>query len=314
MMATHRRSPTPRHFLALSDWSAAELTTLLDMAERLKRTPVPKQPPLRGRVLGLLFQKPSIRTRVSFEVGMAHLGGTALYMHPDDIQLGVREPIKDVARVLSRYLDGMVVRTYAHANVVALAEHATVPVINGLSDLTHPCQALADLLTIRERYGKLRGLSLAYVGDGNNVLHALLEAGALMGMHVTYATPKRFAPRPAVVRAVRQLAQRTHARIHGTTDPRTAVQGADVVYTDVWTSMGQERERAARRRAFRGFNVSESLLGHAKSRCIVMHCLPAHRGEEITEGVIESRQSVIFEQAANRLHVQKALLAQLLKE
>jgi len=254
-----------------------------------------------------------MRTRVSFEVGMLQLGGQALYLGPQDLQWGVREPIKDVARVLSRYVDGIVVRTFAHNDVEAFAQYATVPVINGLSDLTHPCQALGDLLTIREHLGRLRGVRVAYIGDGNNVLHALLEGCALMGLPLTYATPRGCAPQPAVVSVARRLAQRTGVRVVGSHDPRQAVRGADVVYTDVWTSMGQEAHAQRRRRAFRGFTLSPALLAHARRQALIMHCLPAHRGEEITDEAMESRRAVIFDQAENRLHAQKALLVRLLK-
>lgn len=302
-----------RHFLRLSDWMSSELETLLEAAAQLKRRPVPRAQPLRGKVLGLIFQKPSMRTRVSFEVGMAQLGGTALYFGPQDFQLGVREPAKDVARVLSRYVDGIVARTFAHKDVEALAKYATIPVINGLSDLTHPCQVLGDLLTIQERFGHLRGVRVAYVGDGNNVLHALLEGCALMGVHLAYATPSRYVPKPAVVAQAKRLAKRAGATITGAHEPQAVVAGADVIYTDVWTSMGQEAHAQHRREAFRGFTVTPALMRRAGRRAIIMHCLPAHRGEEIADAVIEGRQSVIFDQAENRLHAQKALLLQLLK-
>lgn len=302
-----------RHFLRLSDWKTSELEALLAAARTLKRAPIPRHQPLRGTVLGLMFQKPSMRTRVSFEVGMAHLGGAALYFGPQDFQLGVREPAKDVARVLSRYVDGIVARTFAHKDVEELARYATIPVINGLSDLTHPCQVLGDLLTIEEKLGHLRGVHVAYVGDGNNVLHALLEGCALMGMHLSYATPKGYEPQSAILMLAKRLAVRSQAIVQGTHDPQEAVAGADVVYTDVWTSMGQEAEAKRRRLAFRGFMVTLSLMRRASRKAIVMHCLPAHRGEEIADAVIESRQSVIFDQAENRLHAQKALLLKLLR-
>jgi ornithine carbamoyltransferase len=301
-----------RHFVTLSDWKTSEVAGLIERAAMLKRTPIPAKAPLRGRVLGMLFQKPSTRTRVSFETGMAQLGGTALFIDAADVQLGVREPVRDVARVLSRYVDGIVARTSAHNTLVDIAKYATVPVINGLTERTHPCQVLGDLLTMRERCGQLKGLRVSYIGDGNNVLHALLEGCALMGVHVTYAIPAGCALKPSQMRDAQRIAKRTRAQLRRAEHPRAAVQDAQVIYTDVWTSMGHEREADRRRKAFQGFTVTQALVKRAARQCIVMHCLPAHRGEEITNSVIEGAQSAIFDQAENRLHAQKALLLKLI--
>ena len=300
-----------RDFLSLEGRSPSDITRWLDLAARLKRARGTSQP-LRGRVLALLFQKPSMRTRVAFEVGMHQLGGTAIYLGPDDLQLGVREPTKDVARVLARYADAIVARTFAHADVEELARYADVPVINGLSDRHHPCQALADLLTVREACGRLRGVTLAYIGDGNNVLHSLLEGASRVGMHVQIATPRGYEPNRTIWNDAVAWGHKSGARLTATHDPRQAARGADVLYTDVWTSMGQERERQQRLCAFRGYQINDALLALAKPRCRVLHCLPAHRGEEITDAVMEGPRAAVFDQAENRLHVHKAILLDLL--
>ncbi len=302
---------THRDLLSLADLSPSDIERLLDLAARLKRHRAGNQR-LRGRVLALLFQKPSMRTRVAFEVGMHQLGGTAIYLGPDDLPLGKREPTKDVARVLARYVDVIVARTFAHADVEELAQYADVPVINGLSDLHHPCQALADLLTIREIYGRLRGITLAYIGDGNNVLHSLLEAASRVGMHVQMAVPRGYEPNRNIWNDAAAWGRKTGARLRASHDPIQAARHADVLYTDVWTSMGQEHERSRRLRTFRGFQINDALLRAAKSRCRVLHCLPAHRGEEITDAVMEGPRAAVFDQAENRLHVHKAILVDLL--
>lgn len=292
-------------FLTVIDLRAGELERLLRLAERCRRDARVGRHLLAGKTLALVFQKPSMRTRVSFEVAALQLGGAATYLGPDDVQIGTREPIKDAARTLSRYVDGVVVRLFAHRDVEEFARYASVPVINGLSDLHHPCQALADLLTIRQHCGSLKGRVIGYIGDGNNVLHSLAQGASLLGARLQAATPAGYRPHTAIWNA---LTRRGGARIAWSHDPAAAAHGADVLYTDVWTSMGFERERAARTRAFRGFRITRRLLGLAKPRCIVMHCLPAHRGEEIDEDVLEGPQSVVFDQAENRLHAQKALL------
>ena len=286
-----------RDFLRVADWSAEELLAVLDLADRLKAAHRAGQEHrlLPGRTLGMIFQKPSTRTRVSFEAGIAQLGGVGLHLSASDLQLGRGETIRDTALVLSRYLDAIMIRTFAQSDVEELAAHAEIPVINGLTDDHHPCQALADVMTIRERLGRLEGVRVAYVGDGNNVCVSLAEAAGLAGMDFVAATPPGYEPRLPD-------ATLTH-------DPREAARGADVLYTDVWTSMGQDEERAERLRAFAGYQVNEELLGGASSEAIVLHCLPAHYGEEITEEVAYGPRSALWDEAENRLHAQKALLA-----
>jgi len=303
-----------RDFLTLADQSPAALGDLLALARALKaeRQTGGNRPLLAGRTLGMIFQKPSLRTRVSFEMAMEHLGGHAVYLSPEEIQLGKRESVADVARVLSRYVDAIMARVFAHDDVVALAQWASVPVINGLSDYSHPCQGLADLLTIQEHLGTLAGVRLAYVGDGNNVLASLLFGAALTGMALSAATPPGYVPDPEVVARAEGLARGTGATLRIVTDPAEAVAGAQVVYTDTWTSMGQEAEAAARREAFRGYQVNAALLAGADVDVGVMHCLPAHRGEEITDEVADGPHSWLFDQAENRLHAQKAVLVDLL--
>jgi ornithine carbamoyltransferase len=286
-----------RDFLRVADWSREELLACLDLADRLKtaQSAGEEHRLLPGRTLGMIFQKPSTRTRVSFEVGIAQLGGTGLYLSAADLQLGRGETIKDTALVLSRYLDAIMIRTFAQSDVEELATHADIPVINGLTDEHHPCQALADVMTIRERLGRLEGVRVAYVGDGNNVCVSLAEAAAILGMDFVAATPPGYEP-PLEEALV------TH-------EPHEAARGADVIYTDVWTSMGQEEEREARLRAFAGYQVSAELLAAATPEAIVLHCLPAHYGEEITEDVAYGPRSALWDEAENRLHAQKALLA-----
>ena len=269
--------------------------------------------PLAGVTLGLLFEKPSTRTRVSFEAGMNQLGGQSLFLSAADIQLCRGESIADTAKVLSRYLDGLVVRTYDQATVEEWARRATIPVINGLTDLCHPCQALSDLFTIQEHKGSLKGLRLAYIGDGNNVAHSLLEAAAKTGMAIRLACPRGYEPDQRVVDQARLEANETGASIDVMDDPHVAVKEADAVYTDVWISMGREREQSRRLKALSPYQLNERLLKRAKSDAIVMHCLPAHRGQEISAGVLDGPQSVVLDQAENRLHMQKAILVELLK-
>jgi ornithine carbamoyltransferase len=297
-----------RHFLSIADLSTAEMTALLDDADALKRDPVPADAPLRGRALAMIFEKPSLRTRLSFDVAMRDLGGHSSYLSPQEVGLGRRESVSDVARVVSRYVDVVVLRTFAHETLEEFAKYSAVPVINGLSDLSHPCQGLADVFTIRERKGRLSDVIAAYVGDGNNVAHSFMLAAAKTGMSLRVASPAGFEPLPRYRELADEAARSTGARMTYGVDPVTAVRGADVVYTDVWTSMGQEQEYERRRRAFQGFQVNRELLAHAKPDAIVLHDLPAHRGEEITDDVIDGPQSAVFDQAENRLHAQKAVL------
>ncbi|MBX6388314.1 MAG: ornithine carbamoyltransferase [Frankia sp.] len=305
---------TARHFLLDTDLTPAEQAAVLDAADQLKanrRAPdVPR--PLAGRSVALIFEKPSTRTRLSFEVGVAELGAHPLVIDANTTQLGRGETIEDTAAVLSRYVDAIVIRTFGQDRIEALAGAASVPVINALSDHAHPCQALADLQTIRAHFGSLAGHTLTYVGDGNNVAHSLLLAGAMAGLTVRVASPPGYQPDPGVVRQASEIGATTGAAVEVLTDPVAAATGADVLYTDVWASMGQEADAAARVAAFQGFQLNESLLAVAAPKAIVMHCLPAHRGEEISAGAMDGPASAVFDQAENRLHVQKALLAFLL--
>jgi ornithine carbamoyltransferase len=297
----------PRHFLAIPEFSRQELIALFGLAARMKRREYDGQP-LAGKTLGMIFTKSSTRTRVSFEVGAAQLGGRAIFLSSRDIQLGRGEPIKDTARVLSRYLDMIMIRTFAHADVEELARHASIPVINGLTDLLHPCQILADLLTVREHLGGWEHRVIAWVGDGNNMAHSWLNAAGVLGFELRLACPEGYDPDPAILQRNKALTTITLHR-----DPREAVRGAHVVNTDVWASMGQEEEQKQRERAFTGFQVNEALMALAAKDAIFLHCLPAHRGEEVTDGVIEGPQSRVFDEAENRLHAQKALMAMLVE-
>jgi ornithine carbamoyltransferase len=305
-----------RHFISLADQTPESLMGLLDLAKELKEelTESGPRPLLQGKVLGMIFQKPSLRTRVSFDVAMLQLGGHALYLSPNEIQLGQRESTGDVARVMSRYVDGIMARVFAHGDLLELARYATVPVINGLSDYSHPCQGLADLLTVYERRGSLSGLRLAYLGDGNNVAASLMFGGALTGMHVVIASPPGYEPGRDVVQTANTLAERGGGRITVTNDPRAAARGADVLYTDVWASMGREAERTARLEIFPPYQINAGMVGLADDDVIVLHCLPAHRGEEITDEVVDGPNSAVFDQAENRLHAQKAVLVDLMGE
>ena len=303
-----------RDFLSVDDLTPDELHLLLDFARDLKaRLRAGDRPSLlAGKTLAMVFEKPSLRTRVSFETAMFHLGGNAIYLGPQDIQLGVREPVGDAARNLERMVDGIMARTFAHTTITGLADAARCPVINGLSDVEHPTQALGDLLTLMARHPHLQELRVAWIGDGNNVCHSLLLAAVKMGVNVAIATPQGYAPAERVVARARAIAASTGSEITLTTDPKQAVSGADALYTDVWASMGQEAEREERARVFRPFQVNASLLGRAKPGAVVMHCLPAHRGEEIADDVLDGPQSIAYDQAENALHAKKALLAMLL--
>ncbi|MBR2569388.1 MAG: ornithine carbamoyltransferase [Paenibacillus sp.] len=300
-----------RDFVALADYTQEELYTLLKVAGSLKEKQKAGNPeqPLKGKTLGMIFEKSSTRTRVSFEVGMYQLGGQALFLSKNDIQIGRGETIEDTAQVLSRYVDGIMIRMYAHRTVIDLARAATVPVINGLSDLNHPCQALADYMTVLEKKGRLEGLKIAYIGDGNNMAHSLMMGGAKFGMNVAIATPEGYEVDADVAKQSQEFAEQHGASITLTHDPKEAAADADVIYTDVWASMGFEEEQQQREKAFQSFQVNEELAKYAKNDYLFMHCLPAHRGEEVSAGVIDGENSIIFDQAENRLHVQKAIMA-----
>lgn len=299
-----------RDFLTIFEWSREELEQVLQTAEMLKLRQKAgfTDQPLRGKTLGMYFAKSSTRTRLSFEVGIYQLGGYGLFLSSADLQLKRGETIADTARVFSRYLDGIMIRTFAHSDVAELAQWADIPVINGLTDAHHPCQVMADLLTIREKKGRLAGLTLAYVGDGNNMAHSLMEGGAKFGMNVNIVCPKGYEPDQSITARARQAAAESGAEIRVVNDPLEGVTSADIVYGDVWTSMGQEAEGQIRLEAFRRYQVDARLFGAARPDAIYMHCLPAHRGEEVTEEVIDGPRSVIFDEAENRLHAQKAIM------
>ncbi len=304
-----------RDFIALEDWSKEEIEYLLNFAAEIKADfKAGKEfKPLKGKSLGMIFQKNSTRTRVSFEIGMYQLGGHPMFLSASDTQLGRGEPIKDTARVLSGYIDGIMIRTFSHSDVEELAEYASIPVINGLTDLLHPCQVMADLMTIQENFGKgLKGRKLVYLGDGNNVAHSLMIGCTKMGMDVVVAAPPQYNPLEEYVGKAKVLAKESGGSFVLTDDVRYAVQDADVLYTDTWVSMGQEEEKAEKVKKFSPFQVNDALLKIAKSSAIVMHCLPAYRGFELTDEVMEGKQSVVFQESENRLHAQKAILAALL--
>ena len=307
-------NPWQRHkdLLSIHDLTAGEVEALFQLAANVKARPDRYRTALAGRTLAMIFEKSSTRTRVSFEVGMYQLGGLATFLSSRDIQIGRGETVHDTARVLSRYVDGIMARTFAHETVTELARWAEVPVINGLTDLLHPCQALADYFTMRERFGHTRGLTMAYVGDGNNVCHSLMFGGPKAGAHVRVVTPEGYRPRPEIVEAARQDAAEAGTTIELFDRPEEAVRGAQVVYTDVWASMGQEGEAQARARAFAGYRVTPELMANADPQAVFMHCLPCHRGEEVAAEVVDGARSVIFDEAENRLHVQKAVLLMLL--
>ncbi|MEO8431074.1 MAG: ornithine carbamoyltransferase [Acidobacteriota bacterium] len=301
-----------RDYVNENDWAPAEIEALLDLAVRIKAAPGRYATRLAGKSLAMIFEKSSTRTRVSFEAGMFQLGGLGMFLSSRDLQLGRGEPIADTARVLSRYTDGIMARTYAQATVEGLAENASVPVINGLSDLLHPCQALADFLTVRERFGATKGFPICYVGDGNNVAHSLMLTGAKLGARVAVVTPEGFEPAEPIVAAAKKTAAETGGAILVTHSLDEGLRGARAVYTDVWASMGQEDEAAARARKFEAYRVTPEVFGKAASDAIFLHCLPAHRGEEVDAAVIDAPSSAVFDQAENRLHAQKALLVELL--
>lgn len=294
-----------KDLITIKDLKVEEINGIFELASRLKLNRKKHEMPLKNKTLGLVFEKPSNRTRVSFEVGMFELGGSSVYLGSGEIELGKREAVGDAAKVLSRYLDVIVVRTFSHKRLIEFAEHATVPVINGLTDLFHPCQGLSDVFTIKEKKG-LKDVKLAFIGDGNNVLNSLLYGCSKFGIDVNVACPKGYEPDEDVIKDV-------EAKVHFCDSAEDAVRGVDVIYTDVWTSMGKEKEKDKRLKVFKDFQINAKMVNLAKKDAIIMHCLPAHRGEEITDEVLDSKQSIVIDQAENRLHVQKAILVSLLK-
>jgi len=301
-----------RDLVSIADLEPSEVATILELAAMVKARSSDFRTALNGKQMAMFFEKPSLRTRLTFEAGMAGLGGTSIFVDQTAAPLGAREPLSDIAHNLERWVDVVVLRTFEHATVTSMAEHAVIPVINALSDLEHPCQALADFFTLKEKFDDLRAVSLAYVGDGNNMAHSLLLTAACLGSRITIASPQGYEPKPAIVGRALVIAARTGATIEITNDPVAAVTGADAVYTDVWASMGQEHEAAERRVSFAPFQVNEALMAQAAPNARFMHCMPAHRGEEVTAEVMDSPQSIAFDQAENRLHVQKAILLLLL--
>ncbi|MEE8329315.1 MAG: ornithine carbamoyltransferase [Thermodesulfovibrionia bacterium] len=298
-----------RDFLTLSALTAKEISAVLTRAGEFKSGKDASACPLLGKSIGLFFEKASTRTRISFQAGIYQLGAQAIYLNPNDLQIGRGETVEDTAKVLSRYLHGIVIRTFAHKTIENFAHNSTIPVINGLTDLHHPCQVLADLMTVKEKKGALKGIRLTYIGDGNNIANSLIEAASLTGINLTVASPKGYEPDKKVY----ERARSANVKVNLTTDPEKAAKNADVIYTDVWVSMGQEKDMIKKRKKFKGYQINKKLLSLAKPDAIVMHCLPAHRGEEITDDVFDSRQSVVFDQAENKLHTQKALLEMLIR-
>jgi ornithine carbamoyltransferase len=312
MNATATTFTLTNDLLTGMDWTPAQVRDVLHLAADVKAHPDRYRGALAGRFLALIFEKPSLRTRVTFEVGISSLGGSSVFLDHTAVRLGQRESIPDVAKNLERWVQGIVARTFTQESIDALAANTSIPVINALSDRYHPCQALSDFQTLEERFGGLRGLKFAYVGDGNNVCHSLLTIGARVGAHVRVATPAGYEPNAAVVAEAKRVARETRGKIELLRSPEEAVAGVQAIYTDVWTSMGQEEESAARESAFAGYQVNEALLAQAAPDAVFMHCLPAHRGAEVTAGVMDSPRSIVFDQAENRLHAQKAILLTLL--
>lgn len=301
-----------RDLLSITDLSPEEISGILETGKEVKKDKVKYSDSLKGKSIGLIFQKPSNRTRVSFEIGMVQLGGYAIYLGPSEIGMGGRESVKDVAKVLSRYLDGLVARTYKHQDVEDLAKYATVPVVNGLSDFAHPCQALSDIFTIKEKFGTFKGITLSYIGDANNVLNSLMCAAAKVGLNMKIATPKGYEVSKKAADTAKKCAAESGSGIELMHDPEAAAKGADTIYTDVWVSMGQEKESEKRMKDFKGFQINDHIMKLTNKNCLVMHCLPAHRGDEIADSVIDSKNSVVYDQAENRMHIQKAILLKLL--
>lgn len=290
------------------DFTCDEIRAILDKAKEIKAEPKKYSEALKGKVLAMIFEKPSLRTRVTFEVGMFQMGGHAIYLSPTDAQLGKRESVPDIARNLERWVNVIMARTFAHDSVTGLAKYANIPVINGLSDLLHPCQAMADYLTILEVYGGFKGKKISYIGDGNNVAHSLVNAAAKLGMNISVVTPKGYEPNKEMISKANEVAKKTGSVISIVNDPKEGLSDSDVVYTDVWASMGQESEALARKKIFKDYQVNKRVMSFAKNEAIFMHCLPAHRGDEVTDEVADSDRSVIFQQAENRLHAQKAVM------
>lgn len=299
-------------FISIHDLTLYEFNQILDMTEEIKKNPQRFQKKMKNKILAMIFEKPSLRTRMTFEVGMLDLGGEAIYLSPSDIQLGKRENVSDVGKNLERWVDGIMIRTFDHQNVIKLAQASRIPVINALTDLLHPCQAMADFFTLREKKGTLARLKLAFLGDGNNVCHSLMFAAAKAGSQMAMATPPGYEPDGDILRQAEEESKETGGRFQITNDPHQAAEDADVIYTDVWASMGQEAEQEKRTQIFAPFQVNTEAMRLAKRDALFMHCLPAHRGEEVTDEVIDSAQSVVFDQAENRLHVQKIIMLLLL--
>ena len=302
-----------KDFIALTDFSSSELTGMLDLADRIKRAPQEFENALKGKTLGMIFNKKSTRTRISFQVGIFQLGGNGLFLGPEDLQLARGETISDTGKVLSRFLDGIMIRTFSHNDVLELAQYATVPVINGLTDYNHPCQALADMMTIREQFGRLEGLKLAYLGDSNNVAVSLLFACMKLGLNISLVSPQGYTLNKEALERGRELAREHNLNIELTDRVQEGVAGADIIYTDVWTSMGQEKEQQQRLKDLAGYTVNDQVMQWAGPKAVFMHCLPAHREEEVSASVIEGPASIVFDQAENRLHLQKAVMVSLMQ-
>jgi ornithine carbamoyltransferase len=303
-----------KDFISIHDLTVEEIHGIFDLTSQMKAAKEKYSNVLGGKLLALIFEKPSLRTRMSFEVGIRQLGGDAVYLSPSEIQIGKRESVRDVGRVLERMVDGIMIRTFGHEIVLELAKAVRIPVMNGLTDLLHPCQAMADYFTIKEKRGDLKGLKVVFVGDGNNVCHSLMFGAAKLGVDFWAATPKGYEPKKEIVRLAGEDAKATGAKIQVVNDPQTAVRNCDVVYTDVWASMGQEAEAETKKKSFLAYQVNKSLFSLANPDALFLHCLPAHRGEEVTDDVIESKNSVVFDEAENRVHVQKAIMYDLMKE
>ncbi|MDP8260089.1 MAG: ornithine carbamoyltransferase [Candidatus Gygaella obscura] len=302
-----------KHLITLKDLTKKDIEAILHLAKKIKRSKSKVKNILKGKTLGLIFQKPSNRTRVSFEVGMYELGGNSIYLSPDEIKLGVREAVGDVAKTLSRYLQAVVLRTYSHNDILEFTKHSSIPVVNGLCDMFHPCQALADIYTIKEKLKCFKNKTLAYIGDGNNVCNSLIYACAKVGLNLNIATPAGYEPAGFVLKEAFEIFKKNKAKLLVVNDPKLAAKQADVIYTDVWASMGQEQEQEKRKQDFKLFQINSDLVSMAKKNVFIMHCLPAHRGEEIIDSVIDGKHSIVFDQAENRMHVQKAVLIKLLK-
>ena len=300
------------NFISIHDLTLYQFSKILDISREIKDNPHRFRNKLKGKILAMIFQKPSLRTRMTFEVGMLQLGGEAVYLSPSDIQIGTRETVYDMGKNLERWVDAIMIRTFAHQNVIDLAQACHIPVVNALTDLLHPCQAMADFFTLKEKRGDLANFKLAYVGDGNNVCHSLLSAAAKAGSKMSVATPPGYEPDPEIRKQAEEDGKETGASFSFTNDPSEAVENADAVYTDTWASMGQEQEKEKRGEIFAPFQVNKSLMAKAKKGVFFMHCLPAHRGEEVTDDVIDSSQSIVYDQAENRLHVQKVIMLSLL--